>query len=204
MGMRVSDIHPAVVHAPLALLPVAATVDLWASARPLRSHLSGDLGRPLWLAASGSALFAGLAGLAASQEAKTPDREAERMMWLHGLGNFGLVLAATGVAIWRSTHRPTRALALAGLGAAAASMYTAYLGGEMVYGKGVGVRAMTEDAGIDERRSPPVLSWRAIPALFRDAWQGFGWLMRRTAEELRVARAHRKIHARERRHSLGA
>jgi uncharacterized membrane protein len=178
MGMRVHEMHAATVHAPLVVLPAAALVDLAAS-------LSGDrrqaaLGRKLWWLGVGAGALAGVAGLAASQEIKAEEARSEDMMWLHGAANFAILLGATGLALWRSFRRPSVATAAIGLGACGVAMYTAYLGGEMVYARGVGVRTMPWIAPTGVRHSPPVLSVSAPAAFVRDAVAGFAWLVRRT------------------------
>jgi uncharacterized membrane protein len=176
--MHVHELHAATVHAPLVVLPAAALVDLAAS-------LSGDrrqaaLGRKLWWWGVGAGALAGVAGLAASQEIKAEDARSEDMMWLHGAANFAILLGATGIALWRSFRRPSVASAAVGLGACGAALYTAYLGGEMVYAHGVGVRTMPWIAPTGVRRSPAVASASAPAAFLRDAVVGFAWLVRRT------------------------
>jgi len=182
MGMRVHELHAASVHAPLVVLPAAAIVDLAAS-------LSGDrrqaaLGRKLWWLGVGAGALAGVAGLAASQEIRADDARSEDMMWLHGVANFTIVLGATGIALWRSFRRPSVASSAIGLGACGVAMYTAYLGGEMVYAHGVGVRNMPWIAPTGVRKSPPVLSASAPAAFLRDAVVGLRWLVRRTLRAL--------------------
>jgi uncharacterized membrane protein len=178
MGMRVHELHSAAVHAPLVLLPTAAVVDLAAALTGDRS--TARLGRTMWWLGAGSGLFAGLAGMAASQEVRAADRGTSDMMWVHGTGNVALVLAATGIAVWRQTRRPTVGTSVLGLVACAASAYTAYLGGEMVYERGVGVTPLPRYAGGGGvQDSPPLLS-RAAPGRFlRDAVRGLGWLLGR-------------------------
>src|SRR4051812_42395983 len=179
MGMHVHELHAASTHAPLVLLPAAAVVDLAAA-------LSGDrrqaaLGRKLWWLGVGAGALAGVAGMAASQEIKAEEARSEDMMWLHGAANFTILLGATGVALWRTFRRPSIGSAAIGLAACGVAMYTAYLGGEMVYARGVGVRTMPWIAPTGVRRSPPVLSTSAPAAFLRDAVKGFAWLVRRTA-----------------------
>jgi uncharacterized membrane protein len=180
VGLRVHEVHAAVIHAPLALLPTAAAVDLMAAATGNRSY--GRLGRGLWWWAAGSALFAGLAGAAASQEIRADDQRASDMVWLHGIGNLGLLLGAIGIAAWRSVRPPSAALASVGLIASGASFYTAYLGGEMVYGHGIGIRAMPgyTRAGVED--SPALFSRRAPGRFLRDAVAGLRWLFRRGSQ----------------------
>jgi uncharacterized membrane protein len=178
MGMHVHELHAASIHTPLVVLPAAALVDLAAS-------LSGDrrqagLGRKLWWLGVGAGALAGVAGMAASQEIKADDARSEDMMWLHGAANFAILLSATGMAFWRSFRRPSVGSAAIGLAACGAAMYTAYLGGEMVYAHGVGVRNMPWIAPTGIRRSPSVLSASAPGTFVRDAIRGFAWLVRRT------------------------
>jgi uncharacterized membrane protein len=179
MGMHVHELHAASTHAPLVVLPAAALVDLAAA-------LSGDrrqaaLGRKLWWLGVGAGALAGVAGLAASQEIKAEEARSEDMMWLHGAANFAILLGATGIALWRTFRRPSVASAAVGLGACGVAMYTAYLGGEMVYAHGVGVRTMPWIAPTGVRRSPSLLSPSAPGTFLRDAVKGFAWLVRRTA-----------------------
>jgi uncharacterized membrane protein len=180
--MHIHELHAASTHAPLVLLPAAALVDLAAT-------LSGDrrqaaLGRKLWWLGVGAGALAGVAGLAASQEIKAEDPRSEDMMWLHGAANFAIVLGATGIALWRSFRRPSLGAAAAGLGACGVALYTAYLGGEMVYARGVGIRTMPWIAPTGVRRSPPVLSAAAPGMFLRDAVRGLAWLFRRTLRVL--------------------
>jgi uncharacterized membrane protein len=182
MAMHVHELHAASTHAPLVVLPAAALVDLAAA-------LSGDrrqaaLGRKLWWWGVGAGALAGVAGLAASQEIKAEDARSEDMMWLHGVANFAIVLGATGIALWRTFRRPSVGAAAVGLGACGVAVYTAYLGGEMVYARGVGVRTMPWIAPTGVRRSPSVLSTAAPGVFLRDAVKGLAWLVRRTVRAL--------------------
>ena len=174
MPMRTHELHPSVVHAPLVLLPATAVVDLLAALRPLDRRLERTA-RRLWWATAGGALFVGLTGMAASQEVELRDQRARDVMFLHGIGNFSLVLAVFGVAAWRTMHRASLTSAFAGIAASAASMYTAYLGGELVYSHGAGVKPLGGAAG----EAPPLFSSAAPGRLARDAARGLSWLLRR-------------------------
>lgn len=177
MTMRVHELHPSLVHFPLAFLPLAAGVDLLTPRRG-RALARGDrLGKALWWMTVGSGLVAGLAGLAASQEVKARDEPVRDMMWLHGAGNVVVLTGALGMALWRRTHRASSGQALLGLLATGVSLYTAYLGGEMVYTHGVGVDPMPASAGAGVQRSAPLFSLRAPGILLRDAWRGLQWLL---------------------------
>jgi len=177
MKMLLHELHPAVVHAPLALLPTATVADLIAV-------VSGDkawakIGRRLWVAGTASALFSGLAGLAASQEVKLEEPRARDMVFLHGLGNAVITVGAVGVTLWRLRRPPSLGQALVGLMANAAAVYTATLGGKMVYDWGVGINPMPGDTATGTLKGPELLSREAPVALVRDALQGVRWLVGR-------------------------
>lgn len=181
MPMLTHELHPALVHAPLALLPTAAIIDL--SATYLRpSHPLHRVGRNLWWATAASGLLAGLAGMAASQEidlteaAADPDRAQDRM-FLHGMGNLLIVSAALGVAVYRSRRPANLTSAISGLAATGAAVWTAYLGGELVYAHGAGVKAM----GAGQQRVPALFSRQAPGRLARDAVRGLGWIASRAS-----------------------
>ncbi|HYO58467.1 DUF2231 domain-containing protein [Archangium sp.] len=179
MDMRVHELHPTLIHAPLALLPSAVVIDLTAA-------LTGDrrldtAARTLWWTTAASGLLAGLAGMAASQEVKA-DKHSRDMMFLHGLGNVGIVLGAFGVATWRTSHRSSLFSSLVGLGAFALATYTGWLGGEMVYTHGVGVKELTMKGEELDQLSPSLASRQAPARLLRDAVKGLGWLLGRARQ----------------------
>jgi len=188
MAMRVHDLHAAMIHAPLVMLPAAATIDLTAALT--RNQGYARLGRTLWWLGASAGLFAGLAGMAASQEVRADDDRASDMMWLHGMGNLALVLGAFGIAGWRTARRPTVGVAVGGLVACAATLYTAYLGGELVYTHGLGVKAMPGYTGAGVEQSPPLLSTRAPGTFLRDAIRRLVWLFRRDSC---VAQSQRRL-----------
>jgi uncharacterized membrane protein len=179
MPMRTHELHPSIVHAPLVLLPATAIVDLLAALRPFDRRLD-RAGRRLWWGTAGGALVVGLTGMAASQEIELRDERARDMMFLHGIGNFGLVLSAFGVAAWRARHSASLTSAAAGLLASAASVYTAYLGGALVYSHGAGVKAL----GGATAQAPALFSARAPGRLARDAGLGLRWLLTRGGRAL--------------------
>src|SRR5262245_32448230 len=135
MKIQLHELHPAAVHAPLALLPTATAADLIAV-------ISGDkawarVGRRLWVAGTVGALFSGLSGLAASKVVKLDAPRARYTAFIHGLGNAFISLGAVGVTLWRLRHPPSLGQAVIGLMANAAAVYTATLGGKLVYELGV-------------------------------------------------------------------
>ncbi|MBN1210343.1 MAG: DUF2231 domain-containing protein [Myxococcaceae bacterium] len=185
MKMLLHELHPAVVHAPLTLLPTATAADLI-------SVLSGDpawarVGRRLWVVGTASALFSGLAGLAASQEVKLEQPRARDMVFLHGLGNACITAGAIGVTLWRLRNPPTLGQGLIGLMATAAALYTGALGGKLVYELGVGVNSMPPDASVGTLKGQPLLSRAAPAALLRDAFTGLRWLLGRARSLLKGA-----------------
>ena len=181
MEMRVHELHPTLIHAPLALLPSTVVIDLTAALTGNRDL--DKAARTLWWTTAASGLLAGLAGMAASQEVKA-DRHARDMMLLHGLGNVSLVVGAFGIAAWRASHRSSWVTSLLGLSAFGLASYTGWLGGEMVYAHGVGVKELTmKDEELDQL-SPRLLSRQAPLRLLSDAVKGFGWLLGRARRSL--------------------
>jgi uncharacterized membrane protein len=176
--MMVNELHAALVHAPLTLLPTAAVADLIA-------HATGDrswekLGRRLWVAGTASALVAGTTGLAASQEVRMRDPVARDMVFLHGTINTVVALGAVGVTLWRLGNKPNLVTCALGVVANTVALYSAALGGKMVYDHGVGITAMPAGApqGVGTN-VPPLLSREAPGTLLRDAVRGFSWLLGR-------------------------
>jgi uncharacterized membrane protein len=175
--MLLHELHPSVVHAPLALVPTATIADLIAVT-------TGDMawskvGRRLWVAGTASALFSGIAGLAASQEVRMRDPVARDMVFTHGSLNALVSMGALGLTAWRLTHRPTRLTCAIALLANAVAVYTATLGGKMVYEHGVGINPMPGDAAQGTLKGPALLSREAPMALLRDAIAGVRWLLSR-------------------------
>ncbi len=181
-GLRAHEVHPLLVHAPLTLLPVAAGLDTLAAITGNR--FAERAGCWAWFAGTSGGLAAGLAGSAASQEVKAAEH-ARDMMFVHGLGNLGIVLTAAGMALWRASHRANPASALLGLSACAAAVYTGWLGGELVYAHGVGVKGMGTIVAEGVADSPPLFSRRGGRKLVKDSIGGLRWLLttlRRTAQ----------------------
>ncbi len=177
MGMRLHEVHASTVHTPLGLLPAAVGFDLAATLTGSRELTR--MGGMLWWAGTAGGVFAALAGLAASQEVRTYEERTHQAMLVHGLGNTAITLAALGMSIWRGRNRPTIASTLIGLGAVSAAMWTAYLGGEIVYSRGVGIKPA---GGISD--SPEVLSTEAPLRFLKDAAKGLGWAMRHAGHAL--------------------
>ena len=180
MKMLLHELHPAVIHTPLALLPTATVADVIAVTTGDRAW--AKVGRRLWVAGTLSALFSGLAGLAASQEVKLEEPRARDMVFLHGLGNAVITLGAVGVTLWRLARPPSPVQCAVGLAANVAAVYTATIGGKMVYELGVGINPMPVEGSVGTLKGPPLLSREAPQALLRDAVLGVRWLLGRARD----------------------
>lgn len=138
MPMRIHEIHPALAHFPVALLPTAVAADLlgWAT----DNRQMNDVGRTLMWTAAATMAATGVAGFVAQAAVKT-NKESHEHLVTHRNLNVGLLVLTAGLALLRSRHaRPSGVELVAGIGAAALVTYTGYLGGRMVYGHGVGVQ----------------------------------------------------------------
>lgn len=151
MSMRMQEVHPALVHYPLAFLPLAVGADLLGRATGSRSLR--EMGRVGIALAAGSAALAAVAGLAAQQEVNAEEgSEAYDLLITHRTINMAAVAGATAMAAWRWDRDEASPAYLAlGLGALGMVGYSAYLGGKMVYEHGLGVAAAD---GIFEEAHP--------------------------------------------------
>lgn len=137
MPMRLQEIHPALVHYPLTLLPAAVGVD--ALGRMTGNQSLMDFGRRAMPFAAASALVAGVAGLVA-QRAVRAEGQAHDELVTHRNLNLGLIGLSAILASKRAgTRQPSLGYLATGLAGLGVMAYTAYLGGKMVYEHGVGV-----------------------------------------------------------------
>lgn len=138
MPMRLQELHPAMVHFPIALVPAALTAD--ALGRATGSQALMDTGRRLMPIAAASAALAGVFGVVAQQSVKTNDRSTP-LLTTHRNLNLALIGLSAAMASGRSRRRrPGLGYLLLGAAGTAAMTYSAYLGGKMVYEYGVGVK----------------------------------------------------------------
>lgn len=138
MAFRLSEIHPAIVHFPITLLPLAIGADTVGVLTNDRGVLR--VGKWCIGAAAVSAGLAGLAGLIAQEEVNA-EPEAMKIMQTHRTLNVGALAVMTGLAVARSKmRRPGLGYLLTGLATIATVGVSAYLGGKMVYDHGVGVK----------------------------------------------------------------
>lgn len=147
MPIRLSEVHPSVVHFPIALLPVAMGADalgLVTGSRDL--HAVGRIGIGL---AAASAAVAGVFGLIAQEEVRIDDR-TRPILQTHRTLNVAALGVVTALAVARaSMKRPGVGYLLAGLAAIGTVSYSAYLGAKLVYSHGVAVEEAHGIAGAD-------------------------------------------------------
>lgn len=160
MAMRLQELHPALVHFPIALLPTALVTD--ALGRATGSETLMEMGRRLMPVAAASAVVAGVAGLI-SQQASEVSEAAHPYLTTHRNLNLGLIGMTVLLAQKRARRkRPSTGYLLAGLGGLATMSYTAYLGGHMVYEHGVGVEPA---GGVREGQAPELVPENAARAV---------------------------------------
>ncbi|HVY79708.1 MAG TPA: DUF2231 domain-containing protein [Steroidobacteraceae bacterium] len=139
MSLRLHEVHPSIVHYPLALVPAALLIDVVGRVSGSRALMR--TGRYLMPAAAVAGVAAGVAGLVAQQAVRT-SAHSHKMLVTHRNLNMALVSATGALAIARARReRPGWGYLLVGFAGAALMQYTAYLGGKMVYSHGVGVEA---------------------------------------------------------------
>jgi uncharacterized membrane protein len=178
MSMRPQELHPAMVHFPIALLPVAVGVDALGRATSNDGLL--EAGRRGIAVAAVSAALAGVAGLIA-QEASRFDRQGRQLLVTHRTLNLGLIGLTGWLALRRARRdRPSLAYLMAGAAGIGVMTYSAYLGGHMVYEHGVGVK---KARGLRRREAPelrPKEAARAVRVTGRHVARG----VRNTARDL--------------------
>jgi uncharacterized membrane protein len=164
MTLRLQEIHPSIVHFPIALLPVSIGADIIGRATGNRGLLE-TARYTMGIAAVGSAL-SGVTGLIAQEEVNV-EGETLDLLITHRNLNIGSTLLAGAMALWRSRrYRPSLGYLGLGLAGVGTIIYSAYLGGTLVYKHGVGVQR----AGGQYREHPPELGEPGESAAFaRDA-----------------------------------
>jgi uncharacterized membrane protein len=137
MPVRLEQMHPALVHLPIALLPLSVGADLigcTTGSRPLLSFAR----TAMCIAAAGAAASA-FTGLIAGEEVNV-EGDSMDMLMTHRNLNLIATAVAGGMAVWRGSHRnPNLAYLVTGMIGVSVLTYTGYLGGKLVYETGVGV-----------------------------------------------------------------
>jgi uncharacterized membrane protein len=181
MTLRLQEVHPSLVHFPIALLPVSIGADVLGRA-PGNRGLLETARHTMEIAAVGAAL-AGISGLVAQEEVNVVG-ETMDMLITHRNLNITATLLMSALALWRSRrYRPSLGYLGLGLAGVGALTYSAYLGGSLVYKHGVGVQA----AGGQYRENPPELGESGENAAFAkdaaaDLVHGLKHLGKETAE----------------------
>lgn len=137
MAVRLEQMHPALVHLPIALFPLAVVADLLGAVMAKRSLRTFGKGA-IATAAAGAAASA-VTGLIAGEEVNVERTSRDKLMTHRDL-NVAITVVASGMAVWRATHDEPNAVYF-GVGALGMGVlaYTAYLGGQLVYDSGTGV-----------------------------------------------------------------
>ena len=178
MAMKLHEMHPALVHFPLALFPISIGADLLGRATDNETLM--EVGRNTMPLAIASGLAAGVAGLMAQTQVEADGRALD-LLKTHRTLNLATVAAATALAVHRSrTERPSLGYLAAGLGALAVLSYSGSLGGEMVYKHGVGVRAAD---GVRKRPAVPELKRKNAAKALKRAGADLAEGIKMTAQE---------------------
>lgn len=137
MAVRLSELHPSLVHFPIALLPVAIGADAVGRVTGRRDLLA--VGRVGIVLAAASTALAGVFGFIAQEEVDIDER-AHPVLATHRTLNIAALGLVTALAVRRvAKKRPSAAYLLAGAATVAAVTFSGYLGGKLVYAHGAGV-----------------------------------------------------------------
>ena len=137
MAIRLEQMHPALVHVPIALLPLSVGADLIGGM--IRNGPLLSFAKTASCIAAAGALGSAVTGLIAGEEVNVEGASMDVLMTHRNL-NFFAVIVASGMAIWRVSHRrPNAAYLATGIIGVGILTYTSYLGGKLVYETGVGV-----------------------------------------------------------------
>jgi uncharacterized membrane protein len=178
MPMRVQEVHPALAHFPVALLPTAVAADLIGTLTDNEALM--ETGRQLMPVAAASVAATGIAGFAAQEAVRTGD-ESHDLLVTHRTLNIGLLVLSVALAGIRvRSRRPSAGYLLAGLAGAALVTYSGYLGGRMVYAHGVGV----DPADGVERERAPEMPREGFRRAARTAAGNIGQAIKHTAQDM--------------------
>ena len=182
MAIRLQEMHPALVHLPIALLPLAVGAD--AIGRMTDNEALLSFGQKAIGVAAVGAVGSAVTGLIAGEEVNV-EGASEDMLITHRNLNFIATLVAGGMALWRFNHRKPNAAYL-GVGAVGVGVlaYTAYLGGKLVYDVGVGV----EPAKGVYRTDAPALKSGQIGSFVKTAGTDFVHGVQHMVEEVAQGR----------------
>ncbi len=139
--MELWEIHPSLVHFPIALLIAGLCTDFYARAR--RNVNAGHVGTGLYIAGVVAGLVTGLAGLLAFYTVPSAHTEQahDQVIWHLGLALTSVVLFALVAWVrWRGWRElPSGGSLVVGLVAVCLLIAAGYLGGHIVYHGAMGV-----------------------------------------------------------------
>jgi uncharacterized membrane protein len=170
VALRLQELHPIIVHAPLALLPLAVGAEILGALTD--QQVFRTFGRRAITLAAAGAVGAAVTGLIAGEEVNV-EGETREMLQTHRNLNAVATIVAITMAVWRhQVKKPDAAYLAMGIAGIGVVTYTGYLGGELVYQHGVGV----DPAKGVWRPDAPQLKRRQFGAFVRDAavdvWHG--------------------------------
>ena len=170
MALRLQEMHPIIVHLPLALLPLAVASEVLGAVTD--RQVFRTFGRRAITLAAAGAVGAAVTGLIAGEEVNV-EGETRDMLQTHRNLNAVATIVAITMAVWRhQVSKPDAAYLATGVAGIGVVTYTGYLGGELVYQHGVGV----DPAKGVWRPDAPQLERRQFGAFVRDAvvdvWHG--------------------------------
>jgi len=168
MAVRLQEVHPSLVHFPLTLLPLAIGADL--IGRFTGNEKLNWVGKWGMAATAITGAVAGLAGLVAQEEVNVTGRTRD-MLITHRNLNLAAVGVIGAMAVRRArVEEPSIPYLLGGVAALGVVLFSAYIGGELVYRHGVGVEpadGLWEGGG-------PELKFRNTGEVVRSAGKGLG------------------------------
>ncbi|HEX5520463.1 MAG TPA: DUF2231 domain-containing protein [Longimicrobiaceae bacterium] len=178
MAMRLQELHPSLVHFPIALLPTTIVADMVGRMRGDPVLL--EIGRRGIKLVAASAVLTGLTGVIAQEEVRATGK-AHDLLVTHRTLNVALTLTAIMMARHRARRRrPSLRYLLLGMAGAGVMSYSAYLGGKMVYEHGVGVVA----AGGTEPGLPPEVRPDNLAEVAQHSAGDIGRGLRHAAEDM--------------------
>ncbi len=167
MAMRLQELHPSLVHVPIAALPTTVLCDLFGKITGSRGL--ERLGRWGMLVTAASAALAAAAGLIAQEEVNVEGPALDALITHRNLNASVLVLTSVLAARRIRDRRITFGHLAASLASLAGVSYSAYLGGKLVYEYGAGV-----EAAHGVRPSAPEITRETAPAVKQAAAHDLG------------------------------
>jgi uncharacterized membrane protein len=193
MTVRLQELHPALVHLPIALLPVAIGADLVGRMSGNQSLM--ETGRRAMTLAAAGAIVSVTTGMIAQEEVNAKG-DAHDLLITHRNLNIAATVVATLMAHWRSAHaRPSVAYLALGAASVAVVAYTANLGGQLVYHQGVGVEPAHGQYRADAPELRPGELRRFVTDAVTDLVHGVEHLTQETAQGKLVPSLNRQARA---------